>query len=130
MFMPLGTSDIEEERHRFLELLIGTYQEMEGSFMKKCYELYKAFKFRTLWQTDDPIPQFQRVASEGARGRRLNGVLELTNVLRSIQSLEADAAKCFSHNHFSTDIQRWSFNTTTHQSVCNEMGKNKFASTV
>lgn len=85
--------------------------------MKEVYEMDKAFQFRTLWETEDPLPQFQRVASEGAHGGHLNEILELTNVLRSIQSLEADAVTCFSQNHYSTAIQRWSFNTTTHQSV-------------
>ena len=117
--MSLGISSTEEVRLQFLEHLLSTYQEMEGSFMKEVYELYKAFKFRTLWETGDPLPQFQRVASEGAQGGRLNGILELTNVLRDIQSLETDAVTCFSQNHYSTAIQRWSFDTTTHQSVSN-----------
>ena len=117
--MPLGISDTEEVRLQFLEHLLSTYQEMEGSFMKEVYELYKGFRFRTLWETDDPLPQFQRVASEGAQGGRLNAIVELTNVLTSIQSLEADAVTCFSNNRPSTGIQRWSFSTTTHESVSN-----------
>ncbi|KAL9958424.1 hypothetical protein ACROYT_G035436 [Oculina patagonica] len=118
---PQGISDTEEVRLQFLEHLLSTYQEMEGSFMKEVYELYKAFKFRTLWETEDPLPEFQRVASEGAQGGRLNGILELTNVLRDIQSLEEDSVRCFSQNHYSTAIQRWSFNTTTHQTMFNEL---------
>lgn len=102
---------------QFLDNLLGTYQEMEGSFMKEVYELYKAFKFRTLWETDDPLPHFQRVASEGADGGKLNGIVELTNVLRSIQTLETKAVKCFTNNIYTTDIQRWSFNQQSHQTV-------------
>ncbi|KAJ7392019.1 hypothetical protein OS493_014955 [Desmophyllum pertusum] len=118
---PQGISDTEEVRLQFLEHLLSTYQEMEGSFMKEVYELYKGFRFRTLWETDDPLPQFQRVASEGAQGGRLNAIVELTNVLTSIQSLEADAVTCFSNNRPSTGIQRWSFSTTTHESMFNEL---------
>ena len=85
--------------------------------MKEVYELYKAFKFRTLWETEDPLPQFQRVASEGAQGGKLNGILELTNVLRSIESLETKAIKCFTNNIYTTDIQRWSFDQKRHSTV-------------
>lgn len=100
-----------------MEHLLNAYQELEGSFMKEIYDLYKAFKFKNLWETDALLPEFHRVASEGARGGRLNGILELTNVLQSVQSLEAEAVTCFSQNRYSTAIHRWTFNTTTHQSV-------------
>ena len=92
---------------------------MEGSFMKEVYGLYKAFRFRTLWETENPLPQFQRIASEKARGGgRLNGILELTNVLRNIQNMENRAVKCFTNNIYTTDIQKWSFSHQTDSRVC------------
>ena len=92
-----------------MENLLSIYQELEGSFMKEVYGLFKAFRFRTLWETENPLPEFQRVASEGAQGKTLNGIIELTNVLRDIQNLETTAVKCFTNNIYTTDIQRWSF---------------------
>ena len=100
-----------------MENLLEIYQEMEGSFMKEVYGLYRAFSFRTLWQTENPLPQFQRVASERARGGRLDGILELTNVLRSIQNMENRAVKCFTNNIYTTDIQKWSFSQQTDSKV-------------
>jgi len=100
-----------------MENLFRIYQEMEGSFMKEVYGLYKAFRFRTLWETENPLPQFQRVASESARGGRLNGILQLTNVLRNIQNMENRAVKCFTNNIYTTDIQKWGFSQQTDSKV-------------
>ena len=100
-----------------MENLLSIYQELEGSFMKEVYGLYKAFRFRTLWETENPLPEFQRVASEGAQGKTLNGIIELTNVLRDIQSLETTAVKCFTNNIYTTDIQKWSFTQESDSTV-------------
>lgn len=100
-----------------MENLLRIYQELEGSFMKEVNGLYKAFRFRTLWETENPLTQFQRVASEGAHGRKLNGIVELTNVLRNIQDMENRAVKCFTNNIYTTDIQRWTFSQQTDPTV-------------
>lgn len=65
-----------------MENLLSICRELEGSFMKEIYGLCKAFRFPTLWEMETPLLEFQRVASEGAQGGTLNGIMELTNVLR------------------------------------------------
>ena len=117
MFCFKDTPEINELRSVFMENLLRIYQELEGSFMKEVYGLYKAFRFRTLWETENPLPKFQRVASEGAHGRKLNGIVELTNVLRNIQDMENRAVKCFTNNIYTTDIQRWAFRQQTDLTV-------------
>jgi len=75
------------------------------------YELHKAFMFRTLWEGNNPLQKFQRVASESALGTgRLNGVVQLTDVLTSMKKNQVLAVKCFTNNIFATGIKRWHFN--------------------
>ena len=94
----------------FMDNLLSTYRELERSFMRKVYELYKAFEFRTLWRGYNPLATFRRVATESARGTgRLNGVVQLTGVLRRINELKDKANKCFTYNKYVTDIHKWSF---------------------
>ena len=94
----------------FLEHLLSTYRELGRSFMKKVYELYKAFQFRTLWEGNNPLSSFQRVASESARGTgRLNGAVQLTEVLRKTKDIQDKAMLCFTNNIYTTDIMKWSF---------------------
>ena len=101
-----------------MDNLLSTYRELERSFMKKVYELYKAFKFRTLWKGNNPLASFRRVASESARGTgRLNGVAQLTRVLRKFQTLKDKANKCFTFNKYATDIHRSSFNNVKNKKV-------------
>lgn len=125
VFCFLDNLEANKLRSVFMENLLRIYQEMESSFMKEVYGLYKAFSFRTLWETENPLPQFQRVASEKALGGRLNGILELTNVLRNIQNMENRAVKCFTNNIYTTDIQKWSFSQQTDSKVrCAKRNKN------
>ncbi|KAJ7321740.1 hypothetical protein OS493_034360 [Desmophyllum pertusum] len=116
---PTDTPILNRVRSEFMENLLGIYQELEGSFMKEVYGLYKAFRFRTLWETENPLPEFQRVASEGAQGKTLNGIIELTNVLRDIQNMETTAVKCFTNNIYTTDIQKWSFTQESDSTIFN-----------
>ena len=118
----LDTLEVNELRSVFMENLLRIYQKMESSFMKEIYGLYKAFSFRTLWETENPLPQFQRVASEKGLGGRLNGIMELTNVLRNIQNMENRAVKCFTNNIYTTDIQKWSFSQQTDSKVLVQFG--------
>jgi len=82
--------------------------------MKKVYELYKALKFRTLWEIRDPLEDFRRVQFVGGQ---LNGVIHLTKELRKIQRLEVKAIKCYTNNIYTTGIQNWSFDNQRHPAV-------------
>ena len=86
--------------------------------MKSVYELFKAFKFRTLWEVQSPLATFRRLATESARGTgRLNGVLQLTQVLRRVNQLKDQANKCFTYNKYTTDVRRWSFDNEKNKKV-------------
>lgn len=86
--------------------------------MKKVYELYKAFQFRTLWEGNNPLSSFQRVASESARGTgRLNGAVQLTEVLRKTKDIQDKAMLCFTNNIYTTDIMKWSFDNVKDKEV-------------
>ena len=114
----IGAPITKKLQQTFLENLLSTYRELERSFMKKIYELHKAFAFRTLWQGYNPLASFRRVASESARGTgRLNGVVQLTGVLRRTQELKDKANKCFTHNTYTTDIYKWSFDNVNDKRV-------------
>ena len=98
-------------RQNFLDYLLSTYRTLERSFMRNLYELHKAFEFRTLWVGNNPLASFQRVASESALGTgRLNGAVQLTDVLTNMKRLQDKAVKCFTNNIYATGIKRWHFN--------------------
>ena len=81
--------------------------------MINVYELYKAFKFRTLWEGNDPLVNFQRLASESAYGTgHLNGIVQLTDVLRNMEETETKAVRCFTNNVYTTNIKTWRFDKT------------------
>ena len=101
-----------------MENILTTYREMEQSFMKNVYELYKAFKFRTLWEEGDPLKDFKRVASESAQGiGQLNGMIQLTSVLQKMENIEATARRCFTNNIYTTTIKKWSFDKVKNKEV-------------
>ena len=101
-----------------MDNLLSTYRELEHSFMINVYELYKAFKFRTLWEGNDPLVNFQRLASESAHGTgQLNGIVELTDVLRKMERIETQAVRCFTNNVYTTNIMKWSFDKTKNVDV-------------
>ena len=69
--------------------------------MKKIYELHKAFAFRTLWEGNNLLESYRRLAQDSAMAiGRLNGVVYLTKVLRRLQEL----------NRYTTGIHKWNFN--------------------
>ena len=79
--------------------------------MKKIYELYKAFAFRTLWEGNNLLESYRRLARDSAMAiGRLNGVVYLTKVLRRLQELKDKTNKCFTYNRYTTGIHKWSFN--------------------
>lgn len=96
----------------FLDDLLTTYQQMEASFTQNLYQFYKGFEFRSLWNVGDTLVNYQRRASEAARGTdQLRGVLELTNALQEIDSIESKGRKCFTKFKYSTNTHKWSFNS-------------------
>ena len=91
--------------------------------MKKVYEMQKALNFRTLWEIDDPLVTFRRVASESAAGTgRLNGMVELARVLHNFETTENKAVSCFSSNIYTTGIKRWRLDRVNNKTVCFEKG--------
>ena len=101
-----------------MEYILSTYRQMERAFMLEVYELHKAFNFRTLWEGNDPLVQFRRVAVSTAQATgRLNGILQLTDVMKNIEDVETEAVKCFTNNIFANDIAKWSFDKTKNKAV-------------
>ena len=115
------TADAElstQIQQNFIDYLLSTYRTLERSFLRNMYELHKAFMFRTLWEGNNPLENFQRVASESALGTgRLNGVVQLTDVLTSMKKTQVLAVKCFTNNIFTTGIKRWHFNNVRNKKV-------------
>lgn len=102
----------------FLDDLLTTYQQMETSFIQNLYQFYKSFEFRLLWNVGSTLADYQRRASEAARGTdRLRGVLQLTNALQEIDSIESKGRKCFTKFKYSTNTHKWSFNIFDHAMV-------------
>lgn len=87
--------------------------------MKKIYEFYKAIEFRTLWEGNNPLTSFRRVASESAMGTKtLVGVVELSKALTKVYQLKDKAVDCFSRHIFTTNVQKWSFDEVKNKGVC------------
>ena len=86
--------------------------------MKHLYELHKAFAFRTLWEGNNPLASFRRLATESARGTgQLNGAVQLTGELRKINRIKNKAIRCFSDVKYTTDSQKWSFDNVKDKAV-------------
>ena len=86
--------------------------------MNNIYEQHKAFAFRTLWEGNNPLASFRRVASESALGTgRLNGVIQLTDVLQRSKQIRDKAVKCFTFNIYTSDIKKWSFDNVKDKPV-------------
>ena len=80
-----------ELRKTFTDNLLSTYKQLERSFMIKLYELHKALGYQTLWNLNDLIGSFRRIASESALGvGRLNGAVELTKELQTLSEVSAE----------------------------------------
>ena len=86
--------------------------------MKHLYELHKAFAFRTLWEGNNPLASFRRLATESARGTgRLNGAVQLTGELRKINRIKNKAIRCFSDVKYTTDSVKLSFDNIKDKAV-------------
>ena len=105
-------------RETFTENLLSAYEELERSFTKKIYEFYKAIEFRTLWEGNNPLKSFQRVASESAKGTKiLVGVAQLTKALQMVNDLKDKAVDCFSRHIYTTNLQKWTFDNIKNKQV-------------
>ncbi len=102
----------------FLDDLLTSYGQMETSFTKHLYQFYKGFEFRTLWNVDEKLVQFERTAIGAAQGTgSLQGVLQLTKALGKIESLENEGQKCFTKFRYSTNTHKWSFDNVKNAAV-------------
>ena len=97
-------------RQTFTDNLLSTYKQLERSFMIKLYELQKALGFKTLWNLDDLIGSFRRIASESALGvGRLNGAVELTKELQKLSEVIDKVQVCFTKLKYTTSVHKWNF---------------------
>lgn len=102
----------------FLDDRLTSYQEMETSFSKHLYNLYKSFEFNSLWNVYDTLASFQQQASEAAEGNgQLQGVLELTKALQEIDGIQNKGRQCFTKFRYSTKIQKWSLDNVRNATV-------------
>ncbi|XP_073228612.1 uncharacterized protein [Porites lutea] len=105
-------------KQTFTDNLLSTYRGLEQLFMEKLYELQKALAFRTLWNLDDTLNSFRRIASESALGiGRLNGIVELTEVFQRIKNIKSKAVACFTTNPYTTDVKKWTFDNTKNKEM-------------
>ena len=109
----------ESIQQLFLDDLLTSYQQMETSYTKHLYQFYKGFEFRSLWDVEDRLTNFQRTASEAAHGNgQLQGVVQLTNAVQEIDRIQLQGQQCFTRNPYTTDTVKWSFDNVTHAAVC------------
>jgi len=86
--------------------------------MKHLYEFHKAFAFRTLWEGNNLLASFRRLATESAHGTgRLNGAVQLTDELRKMHQIKNKAMRCFTDVKYTTYSQKWSFNSVKDKAV-------------
>lgn len=117
-FLSLDSPIADSVQQAFLDDLLTAYGAMETSFTKHLYQLYKGFEFRTLWNVDEDLVQFERTASEAAPGTgSLQGVLQLTNALQRIESLRNTGRQCFTRFRYSTNTHKWSFDNVRNAAV-------------
>ncbi|XP_031560606.1 uncharacterized protein LOC116296688 [Actinia tenebrosa] len=119
---PTDASITNKLRQTFLDNLLGTYKELERSFMENMYELQKALGFRFLWNLDDVMSSFQRIASESAMGTgQLNGAVELSQVSQRLDNITTKAKGCFSKLKYKTNVQKWSFDNVKDKQMFEEI---------
>lgn len=103
----------------FLDDLLTAHQQLETSFTKHLYQFYKGFEFRSLWNVDEKLAEFQRRASVAARGTgKIKGVGELTKALQQIDIIQNKGRHCFTKFRHATNTHKWSFDSVQHRVVC------------
>ena len=86
---------------------------METRFAKKLYSYYKSFEFQSLWDVEEKIAEYQRLASSATdTAGKLQGVAELQKAIAKIDELESSAQNCYTSYRVETDIHRWSFDSS------------------
>ena len=102
----------------FLDDLLTSNRHMEDSFAIQLMETFEAFEFRTLWNVQDKLFNFERTASETAKGTgKLEGVLQLTKSLEKLQELESKGRQCFTKFRYTTSTDKWSFDNVKDAAV-------------
>ncbi|KAL9982801.1 hypothetical protein ACROYT_G004906 [Oculina patagonica] len=123
-------SPIEDSvKQMFLDDLLTSYKEIETRFAKHLYQFYKSYEFRSLWDLNDRITEFQRRASDAAKGTgKLQGVVELTEAMNEIDKIELKGQKCFTSLPYKIDTHKWSFDNVKDKVMFSEIhqGKTKF----
>ena len=108
----------QKTQQMFLDDLLTSYQQIQTSFAKQLYQLYKGFEFRSLWNVDDMLSKHQRRAVGAARGTgRLLGVAELTKALEEIDQFQNKARKCFTKFRYAVNVAEWSFDNVKNKAV-------------
>ena len=86
---------------------------MEIRFAKKLYSYYKSFEFQSLWDVEEKIAEYQRLASSATDiAGKLQGVAELQKAIAKIDELESSAQNCYTSYRVETDIHKWSFDSS------------------
>ena len=97
-----------------------TYRQMETRFAKKLYYYYKSFEFQSLWDVEDKISEYQKVASRATDDNgKLQGIAELQKAIAKIDELECSAQNCYTSYRVETDIHKWSFDSSNDKTVYN-----------
>ena len=98
---------------------MSAYRELELSFVKKYLELLKAFEFHTLWEPNNPLSSFRRLATESAYTTgRLNGDVEFTKLLNYAQELYLEkAADCLTKIKRTRKVMKWTFDKARNKKV-------------
>lgn len=105
------TADVSRRSSEFL-------WSNRNSFTKHLYHLYKGFEFRSLWDVNTNLVQFERTASEAAPGTgMLQGALQLNMALEKVDSLTNKGRQCFTRFRHTTNTHKWSFNNVSHAAV-------------
>ena len=112
MFLFLASPIAQSTQQMFLDDLLTSYQQIETGFAKQLYQFYKGFEFRSLWNVDAKLEEFQRRAVLAAKGTgKLQGVLELTKALQEIDDIQNKGQQCFTKFRHTITTHKWSFDS-------------------
>ena len=112
LFLLVDAPIAENIQQNFLDDLLQTYRQMEIRFAKKLYNYYKSFEFQSLWDVEERIAEYQKLASRATDSTgKLQGVAELEKAIATIDELESSAQNCYTSYRVETDIHKWSFDS-------------------
>ena len=103
----------------FTDELLSAYSELEESFIRKLVKLLRAFEFLTLWEANNPLALFRRLATESAYGTgRLNGDVQLTEVFNKAKTYFLyGGADCFINVRHTRRVWKYSFDNSQNKNV-------------